>query len=127
MQRLLPGVMLAVLLEAAIAVTANAQSPPDAPINTPGSSNLINYPPGTRIYQNGGIQTPNGQVIYPSVAVPRGDGSTTYYYNNGTRIDLNRRTVNPNGTYLAPGTTNGGLSNTTIRLYEPPTFPGMPK
>jgi hypothetical protein len=129
MKHLVFSSLLVLLAEAAIVATAIAQTPPDAlpPAVRGGTSNIIDYPPGTRIYSNGGIHMPNGQVMYPNAAVPRGDGSTTYYYPNGTRIDLNRGAVDPSGSYLEPGTVNGGLTNNSrIRLYKPPTFPGSP-
>lgn len=129
MRRLLWGGLAALWMQGMGAIAVNAQTPADIlPSRRPqGTGNLLTYPPGTQIYRNGGIQTPDGQMIYPSVAVPKGDGSTTYYYANGTRIDLNQQSVNPGGTYLIPGRVNGGLgSNSSIRVYQPPTFPSNP-
>jgi len=88
-----------------------APNPPSASQSSRGVGNQINYPPGTQIYPNGAIQTPNGTVIYPSVTVPEGDGSTTYYYRDGTRINAGRGAFNSSGTYLIPGTVNGGVGN----------------
>lgn len=129
MRRLIWGGLVALLVQGASAIAVKAQTPADIlpPRRPQGTGNLLTYPPGTQIYRNGGIQTPNGQVIYPTVAVPKGDGTTTYYYSNGTRIDLNQRSVNPSGTYLTPGRMNGGLrTNSRIRVYQPPTFPSNP-
>ncbi len=75
-----------------------------------GVGNSLDYPSGTRIYNNGSINTPNGRVIYPSVTIKNGNGSNTYYYSNGTRITTDKNTVNPSGTFLIQGI-NGGLNN----------------
>ncbi|MFB2897735.1 hypothetical protein ACE1CI_32870 [Aerosakkonemataceae cyanobacterium BLCC-F50] len=57
----------------------------------------------------------------PSVAVPRADGSTTYYYRNGTQITIDRNnTTNPAGTPLYPGV-NGGITDN--RLTNPNNSP----
>jgi hypothetical protein len=99
------------------ATVANAQviTPPASN----GMGNSLNYPTGTRILPNGTISAPNG-ITYPSVTVPRGDGTTTYYYPNGTNITIKGNQTNPIGTYLRPGA-NGGLTN-NIYLY-PQYFP----
>ncbi|MGH8000941.1 MAG: hypothetical protein ACREPR_16320 [Brasilonema sp.] len=79
--------------------------------STPGRGNIPNYPYGTRInQQNGVIYTPNGSKIYPATTIKNGDGSTTYYYQNGTRIQTNSNTVSPNGSLLTPRGFNGGLN-----------------
>ncbi|MFB2837657.1 hypothetical protein [Floridanema evergladense] len=87
-----------------------------------GSGNWLNYPYGTRVYGNGMISTPNSGVISPNVAVPRSDGSTTYYYPNGTQItiDRNNNNINPAGTPLYPGV-NGGIRDN--RLTNPNNSP----
>lgn len=74
-----------------------------------GVGNSLNYPSGTRIYNNGSINTPNGRVIYPSVTIKNGNGSNTYYYSNGTRVTTDKNTVNPSGTFLIQGI-NGGYT-----------------
>ncbi len=75
-----------------------------------GTGNLLNYRSGTRIYNNGSINIPNEKIIYPSVTINHGDGSSTYYYSNGTRITTDKNTVSPSGTFLIQGI-NGGLNN----------------
>ncbi len=80
-----------------------------------GMGNWLNYPSGTRLYRNGTISSPNSGLISPTVAVPRGDGSTTYYYPNGTRITIDKNTMNPAGTTLYPGV-NGGIRDSRREL-----------
>jgi hypothetical protein len=76
-----------------------------------GTGNLLNYPSGTRIYNNGSINLGNQKMIYPSVTINHGNGSSTYYYPNGTRITTDKNnTVSPSGTFLIQGI-NGGLNN----------------
>ncbi len=75
-----------------------------------GTGNLLNYPSGTRIYNNGSLNLNNGKIIYPSVTINHGDGSSTYYYSNGTRITTKKNTVSPSGTFIIQGI-NGGLNN----------------
>lgn len=76
-----------------------------------GTGNLLNYPSGTRIYSNGSISIPNQKVIYPSVTINNGDGSSSYYYPNGTRITTEKKnTISPSGTFIIQGV-NGGLNN----------------
>jgi hypothetical protein len=75
-----------------------------------GTGNLLNYPSGTRIYSNGSINIPNQKIIYPSVTINNGDGSSTYYYSNGTRITTPKNAVSPSGAFITPSI-NGGLNN----------------
>jgi hypothetical protein len=56
--------------------------------NPNGTSNP--YPYGSRIDETGRISTPRGQVVYPGVRINNGDGSTTYYYNDGTSITIDK-------------------------------------
>ena len=84
--------------------------------SSPGVGNILNYPYGTRVHQNGVINTPDGSTISPATTINNGNGSTTYYYQNGTRVNINTNTVTPNGAVLAPGSLNGGLN----RLPENP-------
>lgn len=78
----------------------------------PGVGNIPNYPVGTRIYPNGVINTPNGSTIAPATTINNGNGTTTYYYQDGTRINTNSNTVSPGGSFLTPGSSNGGLPPT---------------
>ncbi|WP_414583999.1 hypothetical protein [Scytonema sp. PCC 10023] len=80
--------------------------------SSPGVGNIPNYPIGTRIYPNGVINKPNGSAIYPATTINNGNGTTTYYYRDGTRINTNSSTVSPGGTFLTPGSSNGGLPPT---------------
>ena len=75
-----------------------------------GVGNVPNYPIGTRIYPNGVINKPNGSAISPATTINNGNGTTTYYYLDGTRINTNSNTVSPAGTFLTPGSSNGGLN-----------------
>ncbi|MBW4632905.1 MAG: hypothetical protein KME30_13710 [Iphinoe sp. HA4291-MV1] len=80
--------------------------------STPGVGNILNYPSGTSINQNGVINTPNGSTIPPAATINNGNGTTTYYYQNGTHININSNTVSPQGAVLTPGSLNGGLNPT---------------
>lgn len=71
-------------------------------INPSRSSNIRNgrllggndtYPQGSRINANGIISTPRGQRTIPSVRIKHGDGSTSYYYRDGSHITINGTTV----------------------------------
>lgn len=67
---------------------------------TPGIPNpdgTTIYPSGSRLNQSGRISTPRGQSIYPNVRIRNGDGSTTYYYQNGTRIRVDETKLPPTG------------------------------
>ena len=76
-----------------------------------GTGNLLNYPSGTRIYSNGSLNIPNQKIISPSVTINNGDGSSTYYYSNGTRITTEKKnTISPSGAFIIPSI-NGGLNN----------------
>lgn len=55
------------------------------------------YPYGSRVQQNGTIATPQGKITPPNVTINRGDGSTSYYYPDGSRIDVNNNTIPPTG------------------------------
>lgn len=70
---------------------------------TPGIPNpdgTSTYPVGSTINQSGRISTPRGQSIYPNVRIRNGDGSTTYYYQNGTRIRVDETKLPPTGSPL---------------------------
>lgn len=117
MKRLIITTGLTVLsLMTAIASTVNAQT---ASQNSTvrGTGTYLNYPSGTQIYTNGGISVPNqSTIIYPAATIKNRDGSTTYYYSNGTRVNTNKNSISPSGTYLVPGTSN---LNNTYRLTTP--------
>lgn len=85
-----------------------------------GVGNAPHYPSGTRVYPNGRISTPNGNVVLPSTTINNGNGSTTYYYQNGTRITIPNKTINPNGTFLAPRGLNGGLRTSPNDTFSRP-------
>ncbi len=113
MRHLILGLLTLLFVEAGSTAAGAQTAPSSTSASQPsrGVGNQINYPPGTQIYPNGTIQTPTGTVIYPSVAVPGEDGSTTYYYRDGTRINAGRGAFSSSGTYLIPGTINGGVGN----------------
>lgn len=70
---------------------------------TPGIPNLegtATYPSGSSINRSGRISTPRGQSLYPNVRIRNGDGSTTYYYQNGTRIRVDETKLPPTGSPL---------------------------
>ncbi len=58
------------------------------------------YPYGSRIRESGTITTPRGQVISPNVGIRNGDGSTTYYYQNGTSITIDKTKLPATGGFL---------------------------
>jgi hypothetical protein len=117
MKRLIASGLSALLLGAVSTGVVSAQTTTGNPgmTGTPGGTgNWIDYPYGTRIYSNGVIHAPTGESVTPSVTVPGGDGSTTFYYPNGTHITVNEGRINPTGTLLRSGSQNGGLSNDTM-------------
>ena len=59
-----------------------------------------NYPQGSRINPNGIISTPRGNRTSPSVTIKNGDGSTSYYYRDGSRITVCSTTIAPTGTLI---------------------------
>jgi hypothetical protein len=104
MKRLIISAISVLFLEAMSASAISAQT---TGVNSTG--NLLNYPSGTRVYRGGEINTPNGRVISPTLTTRDGKGSTTYYYPDGTSITTNPNTLSPSGTFLTPGSLNGGL------------------
>ncbi len=100
-------------------LAANAQTQQISPPQSNGVGNLLSYPNGSRIYQNGTIITPNSGTIFPSNTIRNGDGSTTFYYQNGTKITTQGNSINPSGTFLNPGF-NGGLRNGMPTNSQPP-------
>lgn len=100
--------LFVLLLGAGVVGAAQAQPAPDRPAESTG--NWLNYPYGTRVYPNGAVQTPRGDRLTPAAVVPHGDGSTTYYYSNGTHITINENAISPLGTPLRTGSPNGGLN-----------------
>ncbi|MBD2021586.1 hypothetical protein H6F43_15505 [Leptolyngbya sp. FACHB-36] len=92
--------------------TAPALAQVSNPSSSSGTGNQLNYPSGTRIYPSGTIVTPQNGILLPNVTLQRGDGSTTYYYSNGTSVTTPKNSVSPVGTYLSPGL-NGGVRPST--------------
>jgi hypothetical protein len=60
----------------------------------------LSYPYGSRIGSSGAITSPQGQLTYPTVQINHGNGSTTYYYPNGTRITVDRTKLPATGGVL---------------------------
>jgi hypothetical protein len=58
------------------------------------------YPYGSRINESGAITAPGNQVTYPNVGITNGDGSTTYYYPNGTSITIDKGKVPASGAII---------------------------
>lgn len=58
------------------------------------------YPYGSRIGTNGVISRPQGPDIPPSVIINNGNGSTSYYYPGGSRIDVNNNSIPSTGKLL---------------------------
>ncbi|MBD1808951.1 hypothetical protein H6F98_26360 [Microcoleus sp. FACHB-SPT15] len=58
------------------------------------------YPYGSRVRSSGSITTPQGEVVFPNVTIRNGDGSTTYYYSNGTRVTIDKTRVPATGEFL---------------------------
>lgn len=64
------------------------------------NSSTTSYPYSSRISGSGAITTPRGQVIYPNVGITNGDGTTTYYYSNGTSITVDKTKLPATGGFL---------------------------
>lgn len=58
------------------------------------------YPYGSRIGTNGVISTPEAGTVLPRVGIDRGNGSTTYYYPDGSQVDVNNNSIPPTGKLL---------------------------
>lgn len=56
------------------------------------------YPYGSRVYGNGTVQKPNGQVVSPASTITHNDGSTTFYYPDGSHINTNGSRIPSFGT-----------------------------
>jgi hypothetical protein len=113
MKRLIVSCLSTLLLVATTQKLASAQTIAQNPASSnvyQGTGNLLNYPSGTRIYNNGSLNVHNGTIIYPSVTINHSDGSSTYYYSNGTRITTDKNTVSPSGSFIIQSV-NGGLNN----------------
>jgi hypothetical protein len=119
MRRLFGFGFAIILLGISIPASTYAQTqviPPD----DGGTGTWLNYPSGTRIYQNGAIVVPRaGVIIYPNNTIRHGDGSTTFYYSNGTHINVIENTISPSGTTLVQQT-NGGLGDSTFAPLNNP-------
>lgn len=106
MRRLMTGVLAVVALELSSVAIANAQAAIDriGTFNFPNTrDNQLNYPSSSRIYSNGVIRSTRGQVASPAATVKHGDGSTTFYYPDGTRIRVEKKTISPVGTPIRSG------------------------
>lgn len=57
----------------------------------------VTYPYGSRIDSSGVISTPRSGNTIPTVRVNHGDGSTSYYYRDGSRITIDRNSIPPIG------------------------------
>lgn len=64
------------------------------------SGGNVSHPKGSRLNTNGIISTPRGQRTIPSARIKHGDGSTSYYYRDGSHITIDGNTVPPTGTLL---------------------------
>jgi hypothetical protein len=60
----------------------------------------VTYPYGSRFYHNGVVQTPSGQLISPAVSTDHGNGSKTFYYPDGSRIDTNGSKIPSTGVLI---------------------------
>jgi hypothetical protein len=96
MNRTIASALLFIITNAS---TVNAQT-----TSVQGTGSYLNYPMGTRIYNNGALSIPNGPILYPSVTGTNNDGSSTYYYANGTRIHVNPKSMGATGTMIVPKT-----------------------
>lgn len=93
----------------------NPSSQPNIPNNPINPSNQVNqsggtiengkiiggsvsYPRGSRINPDGIISTLKGERTIPTNSAKRGDGSTSYYYRDGSHINIKRNTIPPTGT-----------------------------
>jgi hypothetical protein len=113
MKRLIAGVLAVVAIELSSAAAVHAQAAIDrlGTFNFPNTqNNLPNYPNSSRIYSNGAIRSTRGQVASPAATVRHGDGSTSFYYPDGTRIRVDKKTITPVGTPLRSGAINQGMN-----------------
>jgi hypothetical protein len=106
------------LLEASV-ITAMAQTNITPTPRQNGTGGWINYPAGSQIYRNGAIVLPDSRTVYPTNTVRNGDGTTSFYYADGTKITTQGNAINPSGSYLIPGS-NGNLHNNS--LSAPPNY-----
>jgi len=58
------------------------------------------YPYGSKVFDNGTISTPNNGPVYPSSTIRHGDGTTSYYYRDGSRITVDPTQISPSGTLI---------------------------
>ena len=63
-------------------------------------SGVVAYPYGSRVFNDGTVQIPNSQVVAPATTINHGNGSTTYYYPDGSHIDTNGSAIPAFGTPL---------------------------
>lgn len=78
----------------------------ELPRLTPGMSNIngtttdngiTTGPYGSRLNANGTISTSSGQLSLPSATVTHSNGSTTYYYSNGSSVTVDKTKIPPTG------------------------------
>ncbi|MBW4488800.1 MAG: hypothetical protein KME12_13520 [Trichocoleus desertorum ATA4-8-CV12] len=113
MKRLVTGALVVVVLELLSGAAVNAQAAIDrlGTFNFPNTrNNQLNYPNSSRIYSNGAIRSTRGQVASPAATIKHGDGSTSFYYRDGTRITVDKTTISPVGTPLRSGEINQGIN-----------------
>ena len=113
MKKLISGMLAGVLLELVSMSVANAQASIDriGTFNSPNSNSVQrSHPFGSRIYSNGVIRSRRGYAS-PSAVIKHGDGSTSFYYSNGTRVTVNEKKIHPTGAPLQSGAINGRLKN----------------
>ncbi|MBO3459271.1 hypothetical protein G7B40_007135 [Aetokthonos hydrillicola Thurmond2011] len=60
----------------------------------------VTYPYGSRVYHNGVVQTPSGQLVPPAVSTDHGNGTKTFYYPDGSRIDTNGSKIPSTGVLI---------------------------
>src|SRR6476469_7465151 len=113
MKRLIAGGLAVLALELSSLPAVHAQAAIDriGTFNFPNTRDRqSNYPNSARIYSNGAIRSPQGQVASPAATVKHGDGSTSFYYPDGTRIRVEEKTIRPVGTPIRSGVINQGIN-----------------
>ncbi|MBD1864064.1 MULTISPECIES: hypothetical protein [Trichocoleus] len=112
MQRLIAGVLVVLGLELSSAAAVQAQAAIDrlGTFNFPNTrDSQPNYPNSARVYSNGAIRSPRGQVASPAATIRHSDGSTSFYYRDGTQIRVDKKAISPVGTPLRSSVINEGM------------------